>query len=52
MILKILYRLPWAFDWHIAVLIGEPVKYVRGRLNQLVIGGLVERKSCLLIKMS
>ena len=47
MILKILYRLPWAFDWHIAVLIGEPVKYVRGRLNQLVIGGLVERKKLL-----
>lgn len=44
MILKILYRLPWAFDWQIALLIGEPVKYVRGRLNQLVVWGLVERK--------
>ena len=44
MMLKILYRLPWAFDWHIALLIGEPVKYVRGRLNQLVVRGLVERK--------
>ena len=47
MILKILYRLPWAMDWHIAVLIGEPEKYVFGRLNQLSRGGLVERKKLL-----
>ncbi|WP_421450012.1 hypothetical protein [Streptococcus suis] len=47
MILKILYQLPWAMDWQIAVLIGEPVKYVFGRLNQLARGGLVERKKLL-----
>lgn len=47
MILKILYRLPWAMDWHIAVLIGEAVKYVFGRLNQLARAGLVERKKLL-----
>ena len=47
MILKILYRLPWAMDWHIAVLIEEAVKYVFGRLNQLARAGLVERKKLL-----
>ena len=42
-ILTIIYKLPWAMDYHIALLTGEPVKYIRRRLQQLAEGGLVRR---------
>ena len=42
-ILIVLYKLPWAMDYHVALLVGEPVKYVRRRLQQLAEGGLVRR---------
>ncbi len=41
--LVVLYKLPWAMDYHVALLIDEPVKYVRRRLQQLAEGGLVRR---------
>lgn len=47
MILTVLYKLPWAQDYHIALLIGEPIKYVRRRLQQLSEGGLVRRVNLL-----
>lgn len=47
MILTVLYKLSWAQDYHIALLIGEPVKYVRRRLQQLSEGGLVRRVNML-----
>ncbi|MBQ9075672.1 MAG: hypothetical protein IJY32_06900 [Mogibacterium sp.] len=47
LILTVLYKLPWAQDYHIALLIGEPVKYVRRRLQQLAEGGLVRRVNLL-----
>lgn len=43
LILSVLYKLPWAMDYHIALLTGEPVKYIRRRLQQLAEGGLVRR---------
>lgn len=47
MIMTVLYKLPWAQDYHIALLIGEPIKYVRRRLQQLAEGGLVRRVNLL-----
>lgn len=43
LMLIVLYKLPWAMDYHIALLIGEPVKFVRRRLQQMAEGGLVRR---------
>ena len=45
MILSVLYKLPWAMDYHIALVVGEPVKYIRRRLQQLAEGGLVRREN-------
>lgn len=42
-ILIVLYKLSWAMDYHIALLTGEPVKYVRRRLQQMAEGGIVRR---------
>lgn len=45
LILSVLYKLPWAMDYHIALVVGEPVKYIRRRLQQLAEGGLVKREN-------
>ncbi|MBR2675223.1 MAG: hypothetical protein IKE52_07250 [Mogibacterium sp.] len=42
-IMKILHKVPWMFDRHIALLLGLPVKYIRRRLQTLAQGGLVKR---------
>ena len=47
LILTVLYKLPWAQDYHVSLLIGEPIKYVRRRLQQLAEGGLVRRVNML-----
>lgn len=47
LILTVLYKLPWAQDYHVSLLIGEPIKYVRRRLQQLSEGGLVRRMNML-----
>ena len=43
-ILMILYRLNWAYDYHIAAMVGENHLYIKGRLKQLAQAGLIGRK--------
>ena len=43
-ILMVLYRYGWAYDYHIAALIGESQSYIKGRLKQLAQAGLIGRK--------
>ena len=43
-ILMILYRFSWAYDYHIAALVGESQSYIKGRLKQLAQAGLIGRK--------
>ena len=43
-ILMVLYRYLWAYDYHIAALVGESQAYVKGRLKQLAQAGLIGRK--------
>ena len=43
-ILMVLYRYSWAYDYHIAALVGESQAYVKGRLKQLAQAGLIGRK--------
>ena len=43
-ILMILYRFSWAYDYHIAALVGESQSYIKGRLKQLAQADLIGRK--------
>ena len=44
-ILMVLWKCPWMFDRHIAMLLGLPVKYVRRRLQTLAKNELIRRKT-------
>lgn len=43
-ILWCLYKCEWLHDYHIALIVGENVGYIKGRLKRLTSAGLVKRK--------